>query len=77
MRSHVQKHVSRNQRKEDADGKEGQAYGQAYGQGYAYINRHRDIGVYQIYRTRERKQKDGYEYRTEHKTQYEYGDKFM
>ena len=42
MRIHVYMHVRRNQRNEDADGKGGQSCEQ----GYAYINRHRDIGVY-------------------------------
>jgi len=34
--------MRRNLRMEDVDGKEGQVYGQ----GCAYINKHRDIGVY-------------------------------
>jgi len=42
MRIHVYLHVRRNQRNEDVDGKRVQAYSQVY----AYINRHRDIGVY-------------------------------
>ena len=42
MRIHFQIHGGRYQRKEDADRTKVQAYSQVY----AYINRHRDIGVY-------------------------------
>jgi len=51
-------------RNEDTDGQGVQVYEQ----GHAYIDRQRDIGVYQIFGTRKRKQKGGCEKRTDHKT---------
>ena len=47
---HVLTHICRNQRNEDKGGKRVQAYLQ----GYAYINRHRDIGFYEICRKKKK-----------------------
>ena len=55
MRIHIYIHVRRNQTNEDVDGKRFQAYSQVYA--YTGINRHRDIGVYQICRKRRNKTK--------------------
>ena len=44
-------------------------------EGYDYINRHRNTGVYYVSEKEERKQKDGYKYRTTQKNSSEYGDK--
>ena len=66
MLTNLQIHIHRSQKNEDIDGKGVQVYDQ----GYAYIDRHRDTGVYQICGTRKRKHQGGYEYTTEHKIIY-------
>jgi len=42
--------------------------GLGYEEGYDYINRPNNTGVYQVSEQEEREHKNGYEYRTYHKT---------
>ena len=60
----VQIHIRRNQNNKDVDGKGGQVYEQ----GYEYINFTVTQVSIEFVEKEERKQKGGYEYRTEHKT---------